>query len=361
MTHQRSLLGLLVPLVLSAWTSAAEVRDRQLASKAFRAAVAKALPSIVTIETYGGVRAPAAPRTPPRGPRRRRRRMAPVAKPGEGPTTGLIVSADGGILTSTFNFLRKPPIITVVLADGARHVARLLGRDDTRKLCLLKIDGVRGLPVAAHAPRAQLRVGQWAISVGYGYGGEQPAISTGILSALARISGKAVQTDANISPANYGGPLLDVDGRVIGVCVPLSPREQGTAGGAAWYDSGIGFAIPTAGLEPIVEQLRQGKVLRPGRLGIQPGRAAPKGGGVTVQSVQKGSGAEKAGIKPKDVIVALDGEPIPNLLKLRILLGQRLAGDEVTVKIRRGDKTLELRVVLSAGDPPAPQAPRRSG
>src|SRR5262249_28458348 len=159
------------------------------------------------------------------------------------------ISSDGYIVTSTFNFLRKPPVITVVLADGQRHVARLLGRDETRKLCLLKIDGVTNLAVPQIAPRAELRVGQWTIAIWLGLGGPQPEIWAGILSATSRISGKAVQSDANTSPANYGGPLVDLDGRVIGICVPLTPGAQQEAAGAQWYDSGIGFAVPLDGLD----------------------------------------------------------------------------------------------------------------
>ena len=341
--------GLAIGLLSAASARAGEMdlRSRQLAAKAFRAAVERVLPSMVTIETHGGVAKPT-PRPAPGPRRRRRRRIGPVAKPGEGPTTGLIVSPDGHILTSTFNFMHKPPVITVTLHDGSPYVARLLGRDDTRKLCLLKIDGVKGLPVPAQAPRGALKVGQWAISAGVGYGGGQPALSAGIVSALSRIFGKAVQTDANISPANYGGPLLDIEGRVIGICVPLSPREQGPAGGVAWYDSGIGFAIPLDGLGPILEQMKAGKIMQPGKLGILPAPQTPKGGGVEVRSVQKGSGAEKAGIQAKDIIVSVDGQPVADILALRKLLGQHIAGDTVSVKVRRGDDELALPVTLAA-------------
>jgi serine protease Do len=327
-----------------------DLQRRQLGAKAFRAAVARVEPSMVVIETYGGVAKPVIPSRPRRPRRGRRRRIRPVAKPGEGPTTGLIVSPDGIILTSTFNFLRQPPIITVVLADGSRHVAKLLGRDNTRKLCLLKIDGVTDLPVPARARREDLKAGQWAISAGFGYGGDEPALSAGIISAVSRIAGKAVQTDANISPANYGGPLLDIEGRVIGVCVPLSPREGGPAGGVAWYDSGIGFAIPLDGLDPILEQMKAGRTIEPGKLGVRPARQPAKGGGVTVRQVQKDSGAEKAGLQAKDVIVALDGQEIPDVLTLRRLLARHVAGDKVTVTVKRGDETLELEVELTAGE-----------
>jgi serine protease Do len=108
----------------------------------------------------------------------------------------------------------------------------------------LKIEGVRNLPVPVFADPAHLRIGQYAVAIGFGYGGDEPAISAGIVSALNRLAGRAVQTDAKLSPANYGGPLIDIEGRVIGINVPLSPKTDETLGGTEWYDSGIGFAVP---------------------------------------------------------------------------------------------------------------------
>src|SRR5204862_4223199 len=116
--------------------------------------------------------------------------------------------------------------------------AKLLGRDETRRLCLLKVDGVSDLAAPEFVPRSEVKVGQWAIAVGVGFGAKEPALSAGIISATSRISGKAVQTDANTSPANYGGPLIDLDGRVLGICVPLSADTKNAAAGAEWYDSG---------------------------------------------------------------------------------------------------------------------------
>src|SRR5438105_11549675 len=127
-----------------------------LAPKAFRAAAANVQPSIVKIEGFGGVAAGAD--------------GGGYQAPGDGPTTGLIISSDGYIVSSTFNFLRKPPVITVVLADGQRRVAQVLGRDDTRRICLLKVDGVSELPVPRVAARDQLKVGQWVVAIGVGFG-----------------------------------------------------------------------------------------------------------------------------------------------------------------------------------------------
>ena len=347
------LCAVLAPCGNRLW-AAEEPADPRLVSKAFRAATAKVLPSLVTIESYGGV-VPAPPAPKAKGAPAPRRRMGTISKPGEGPTTGVILTPDGFIITSTFNFLRQPPIITVVLHDGSRHVAKLCGRDETRGLCLLKIDGVKGLPVPAFAPRGELKVGQWVVSMGVGYGGEAPALSAGILSALERFSGKAVQTDANLSPANYGGPLVDVEGRVVGIAVPLAPGGGAAGEGVQWYDSGIGFAVPLSDAEPLLARLKAGEVIRPGRLGIQPQPGSAPGGGVIVQDVQKASAAQKAGIQPKDVILAIGDKPVRDLLALRVLLGRHVAGDTVSVKLKRGDKEQTVSVTLEAGDEQIPQ------
>lgn len=328
----------------------------RLAPRAFRAAVARVEPSLVTIETFGGVG--------PSSGRAQRGTMSGINRPGEGPTTGMVISPDGYIITSTFNFIRKPAIITVILSDGTRKVATLLGRDETRKLCVLKIDGVSGLPVFESAPRDELRVGQWAITVGVGFGDEEPAVSAGIISATNRVSKRAVQTDANISPANYGGPLLDVEGRVIGICVPLTPGSQDVGSGVEWYDSGIGFAVPLAGYEPILQRMKQGEVIEPGKMGITGKPADAKtGAGVVVDKVMPGSPAEKAGVKSGDRVVRADGDEVLDMKHLVTIVGRFIAGDEMTLELRRGEETVNVKVKLEAGleqgaaGEPAPKAP----
>ncbi|RIK78713.1 MAG: hypothetical protein DCC68_14670 [Planctomycetota bacterium] len=328
----------------------------RLAPKAFRAAVARVEPSLVTIETFGGVG--------PSSGRAQRGAMSGINRPGEGPTTGLIVSSDGYIITSTFNFIRKPAIVTVVLADGTRKVAELLGRDETRKLCLLKIEGVSNLPVCEYVPRENLRVGHWAVTVGVGYGDDNPAVSAGIVSATHRVSRRAVQTDANISPANYGGPLVDVEGRVIGICVPLTPGSQEVGSGVEWYDSGIGFAVPLAGYEKYLERMKQGDVIEPGKMGVTGKPADAKtGGGVVIDKVMPKSPAEKAGVKSGDRVVKADGDEVLDMPHLITIVGRYVAGEEISLELKRGDETVNLKVKLEAGldqgapGEPAPKAP----
>jgi serine protease Do len=304
--------------------------------------MAKVRSSIVRIEGFGGVANSTG---------------GGYAPPGEGATTGLIASADGLIVTSTFNFLHKPPVITVVRADGQRHVAQLLGRDETRKLCLLKVDGASGWPVPEFAPREKLKVGQWAVALGVGFGAAEPVLSAGIISATSRISGKAVQTDANTSPSNYGGPLVDLDGRVIGICVPLSPGSRAAAAGAQWYDSGIGFAIPLDGLEGVLARLKAGEQLQHAFLGV---RAKPYGDpptGAQIEAVVAGSPAAAAGLLAQDKIVSLGGTDVLDVPHLATLIGRYVAGDAVEVAVDRGDVVQTFNVKLATPPPPAPPMP----
>ena len=327
------------------------VRGTLLAPKAFRAAAAKVQPSMVRIEGFGGIAAGVD--------------GGGYQAPGAGPTTGVIISPDGYIVTSTFNFLRKPPIITVVMPDGRRHVATLLGRDETRKLCVLKVNGASNLPVPTFAPRGELKVGQWAVALGIGFGAADPALSAGIISATSRISGKAVQTDANLSPANYGGPLVDLDGRVIGICVPLSPQSPGQssaareAAGAEWYDSGIGFAVSLDGLDDELVALKEGKILERGFLGVQAAAEGDPPTGAVIKEVVPDSPAAKAGLQPKDKILAIGEVTILDVTHLAAVLAGYLAGDKLEISIEReGErKTVTAELMKAPVDLPKPPMP----
>jgi serine protease Do len=315
----------------------------RLAPKAFRAAAARVRSSVVTIETFGGV-------APGGG-------MHGVLRPGQGPTTGVIVSPDGYIITSTFHFARRPPVVTVVLENNSRHVARICGQDNTRKVCLLKIDVPQPLPAPEIAPRHELRVGQWAVAVGVGFGGNEPAISAGIISALGRISGRAVQTDAKTSPANYGGPLVDLEGRVMGICVPLHPQAKDVTSGAQWYDSGIGFAVPIDGLENVLAAMKEGKTLEPAFLGVQLNPDTEDTAGAVVAKVQPDSPAAKAKIKEGDRIVKVDGESVRDARHLKLLIDRHVAGDAVRLAIRRDEQQLSIDAKLAAPPPHPDPAP----
>lgn len=327
-------------------TSAIEAM--MLTSKAFRAASESAKPWLVTIESFGGVSAIAG-------------QIGGIRNQGEGNATGVMISEDGFVLTSTFSFLEQPPIITVITGDGERHVAKMMGRDNTRKLCLLKIENVQGMKVPELVDPAELKIGQWAISVGVGYGDSNPAISMGIISATNRVAGRAVQTDANISPANYGGPLLDIEGRLIGICVPMNPQSQAIGAGVEWYDSGIGFAVPLFGQEELLARLKNGEVISPAFLGVQTG-PNPEGKGLLVSQVVEDSAAKEAGIEENDVITEINGEEIKDITELRKILSRLEQGDEIEVTFFRlaedensNEEKVKKTITTKLGAPPQPK------
>lgn len=339
-----SVLSIVIVVTLAcALPSAADeasLEAMKVLPKVFRAAVDRIQPALVTIESFGGVRATQG-------------RIGGIRKQGEGNTTGVMISGDGLIITSTFNFVTRPPVITVVTSDGKQHVAELLGRDDTRKICLLKIAGADGLPKAEVADVEGVQVGQWALSLGVGYGDLSPAVSTGIISAKNRIGGRAIQTDANISPANYGGPLIDLDGRLIGICVPLNPQSQAIGAGVEWYDSGIGFAIPLSNAGDLIARLKDGERIEPAFLGVR-AVVDPGGSGVRVEETVQQSAAEEAGIQPGDVIVSLDGKPVDDPVVLGQMISRCESGQQIALQVRRSNVAKFLEMNVRLGSQPKP-------
>ena len=300
----------------------------QLEQRAMKAAVDRVAPSVVRIETFGGLES------------------VDGQLLGTGPTTGLIVSEDGHVISSAFNFVRQPASILVSLPGGERATAEIVARDHSRMLVLLKVHTEAKLAPAEAVPRSEMRVGQWTLAVGRTFAADQPNMSAGILSAVQRIWSKAIQTDANVSPSNYGGPLIDIQGRVLGVLVPLSPEEQQEMAGAEWYDSGIGFAIPLEDIYAQLDQLKQGEDLHQGLLGVSLDGKEVYTGAAVIAACHPRSPADKAGLRPQDKIVEVDGNPIERQAQLKHALGPKYAGDKVTLVVLRDSERLEKTVEL---------------
>ena len=152
-------------------------------------------------------------------------------------------------------------------------MAKVVANDHTRMLTLLKVDA-KDLPVPRPFPKDEVRVGQWSLALGRTLDpnpDHPPSVSAGIVSAPDRIWGKAIQTDAKVSPVNYGGPLVALDGRVFGRArAGVHRAGEGETAGVEWYDSGIGFAVPLEDVLAVVPRLKGGKDLRRGLLGITP-------------------------------------------------------------------------------------------
>lgn len=327
-----------------------ELRTQQV----FRAALARVAPSVVKIETIGGA-APVREEDGPMG-----MPVAPGFRQADGPTTGVICSPDGYIITSSFNFMRDPAVITVSLGDGRRFVARLVARDRATRLALLWIEAT-DLPAVEWLPADQVLPGQWSLAAGYGFGSGLPAVSVGVVSGLRRMNGLALQTDAKISPANYGGPLFDLEGRVMGVLVPMGPGDDELAG-VEWYDSGIGFAISSDVVLARAARLREGKDLARGLLGVVIEAidpvvgVVPEAEGLKIHGAPRGP-AEKAGLKADDLVTHIDGQPTRTLLALRRAIARKVAGDPVELTYRRGEITQTTVLTLARAEELAGESP----
>lgn len=332
MVNVRCWIPFCICLLCSGLVAGAEDLEA-LEEQAFQQAAALAAPCVVRIETIGGLQ-----------------QLAPGLS-ASAITSGVIVSPDGEIITSAFTFAAKPTSIVVTLADGRRFPARKVATDRQRMMTLLKIDA-QGLPVARPAPRSSFRVGQWALALGRTLDVENVSVSVGVVSALDRIWGKALQTDAKVSPVNYGGPLIDLEGRVLGILAPMSPQASNETAGVEWYDSGIGFAVPLVDLLERLDVLRRGEDLLPGLMGLTfRGRSAITGAPI-VDRVRLNSPAAAAGLKKDDRITAVEGTPVDTVMQVRHVLGRKYAGDSLELEVLRGEERLTFRLTLAAELPP---------
>jgi serine protease Do len=311
-------------------------------------AIAKAGPTIVRIETVGGVQPldQLLASGDNKNPNQFRDNPGSSFMVADGPTTGIIYSADGLILTSSFNFVRDPSITTVALPDGRQMTADIVARDRVRKLTLLKIDAT-DLPTPDWAPNEQIRPGQTAIALGMGFGGSKPMASVGIVSAVNRMMGNAIQTDAKLSPANYGGPLLDSSGYVLGICVPMAQRP-GELAGIEFYDAGVGFAVPGKRVHEIVADLKNGKSFHRGWLGMSVDPHVEKG--VAIKSSADPSPIREAGALPGDWIVRINNQPIKHFGQLVKALYMVPAGERVQVRLLRGAEHIDVELVLARSE-----------
>jgi serine protease Do len=327
-----------IACLMAAWAAAASAAD-DLAlreQQAFDAAAAAVAECVVQIHTAGG--------------------LAQVDNQAlaQGPTTGLIVSADGYIVSSAFNFAQQPSSILVRLPDGRQRPAELIGRDTGRMLVLLKVTVVERLPTPEPAPLDEVHVGDWAIAAGRTFDAERLNVSVGVVSALNRMHGRVLQTDASASAANYGGPLVDLRGRVLGVIVAMAPQAPGATetnelAGAEFYDSGIAFAAPLEHVLAVLDRWIEERDLQRGLLGVGMTDGNPHATPPTVTAVWPRSPAAEAGWKPGDVIVAVDGMAVASQTELRFHVAPRYAGDSLEVTIRRGegDETAKVDTTIT--------------
>ena len=287
------------------------------------------------------------------------------ATPTAGPSSGLVVGADGWILTTEFAVPSDIEEVVITLPpkkkttesskqSPKRLVGRVTGRDLNRRLVLLKCDPKEPLTEAEFVPRKNIHPGEWALAVGRVWDLYEPSVAIGIVSAVGRCWGLAIQTDAAISPVNYGGPLLNIKGKVFGIIAPLPAETAGMSTGTELYDSGVGFAIPMYDIIPLIPRLKKGETLKPGLLGIGYSTTDPINGRPIVEIVRTGSPAAKSGLKSGDLITQINGQSIQRIADVRHALTPKLAGDALEITVQRPEKKtpLSIRAVLTGKLPP---------
>ena len=272
------------------------------------------------------------------------------AAAGRGPASGFMIGK-GLVLTTSFAVPDDVDSAVIMLADGGRRAATVRARDASRGLVLLAADDLPDVPAAQAVARSELRPGQWAIAVGRAWDAARPSVAVGIISATDRVWGKAVQTDAGVSPMNYGGPLVDIAGRVIGILVPLPADTAGLNEGTELYDAGIGFAVPLEDLLAVLPRLERGESLAAGVLGIGYRSRDALNGEPVIASVRQGSPAATAGLRPGDRIVRIAERVVRRIADARHAIAPRYAGDTITVTVERGageePETIEARATLA--------------
>jgi serine protease Do len=350
----RSLITILSAacITASAHAASAPALADLRAERAVRdAALAAVAPAVVRIDTIGGI-------DPQAEPDNEEQERPAAVRLGDGPTTGVVWSADGYIVSSAFNFARAPSTIIVTLADGRQLVATLVGRDPLTRLALLRVPA-DDLQPPPRVGRAGLKLAESVGVAGFGHGTAAPAISWGIVSALHRINGLAFQLDAKTSPANYGGPVIDLEGRVLGICVPLA-KEADVLAGTEWYDSGIGFAIPSDFVTERVNLMQQRGDVERGYAGIIPRDAwrvfswEPEKTGFPEEGVPFAADpigpAADAGLTADDVLIGIDDQPVDTAIAVRRALARKPAGATVTLTVIRDEEAIvtELELVSRA-------------
>ncbi|WP_287426227.1 S1C family serine protease [Thermomicrobium sp.] len=270
--------------------------------------------------------------------------------PGAG--SGFLITPDGYVLTNS-HVVHRARQIAVSLADGREFAAQLVGEDPATDLAVVRVQA-NGLPIAEFGDSDRLQVGQLVIAIGNPLG-LQASVVTGVVSALGRslrgpdgrLIENVIQTDAPLNPGNSGGPLVDTRGKVVGVNTAIIAGAQG-----------LGFAIPASTAQWVVGQLvREGRVQRAwlgiiGELKSVPGRFVPEHGGtraagIAVREVIVGSPAERAGLRPGDVIVSLDGAPVRSPTDLQRLLGRAPVGSTIVLGVVRQGKLATVRAEMA--------------
>ena len=273
---------------------------------------------------------------------------------GVGAGSGVILSADGEVLTNAHVVQGASVVRVLVAGESEPRTASVVGADGSADLALLQLDGAGGLPTVELGDFFDVAVGDDVVAIGNALGLQGgPTVTRGIVSALDRsletaagqLSG-LIQTDASISSGNSGGPLVNVDGEVIGINTAVAATSRTTAA------ENIGFAIAVDRIVPVVEALRGGSSApsTTARLGVNGADATGTTRGAAVVAVAAGSAAEIAGVIVGDVIVQVGDNPVVDAASLAGAVRSYRPGERVEVVVVRDGRTRTLTAVLGAAD-----------
>jgi Do/DeqQ family serine protease len=275
--------------------------------------------------------------------------------------SGVIVSSKGYILTN-HHVVEAADEIEVALVDGKKLKARAVGSDPETDLAVLQVEGGT-VPAITFGDADALRVGDVVLAIGNPFGVGQ-TVTMGIVSALGRSQlgintfENFIQTDAAINPGNSGGALIDTAGNLVGINTAIFSPSGGSLG--------IGFAIPVSSAKQVMEQIiATGSVTR-GWIGVEAQEITPEiadsfrlssTNGVLIAGVLRGGPAEKAGLKPGDILVAIEGKPVKDPNSMLNLVAALVPGKTAALSFRRDNKDVEVQVAV--GKRPTQQRRRR--
>ena len=264
--------------------------------------------------------------------------------------SGVIVDAAQGYVLTNNHVIENAETIEVTTKDNRHFSAKLVGTDEDTDIAVLKIEGgnLKAVPLG---DSDRLQVGDFVVAIGNPFGLGQ-TVTSGIVSALGRSLGiegyeDFIQTDASINPGNSGGPLVDLRGRLVGINTAILAPGGGNVG--------IGFAVPINMARNAMEQIIRTGAVQRGRIGVTiqdltPELAASLGSrrseGAVISGIEPRSSAERAGLHPGDIIVALDGTPVHGASQLRNRLGFTPINNQIALTIERAgaDRKVQLRI-----------------
>ena len=271
--------------------------------------------------------------------------------------SGAIINAEKGYVLTNNHVIKDADKITVQLHDGREFKAKVIGADEMSDVALIQVEKPKNLTALKLADSDKLRVGDFTVAIGNPFGLGQ-TVTSGIVSALGRSMGSDsgtyenyIQTDAAVNRGNSGGPLINLNGELIGINTAILSPSGGNAG--------IAFAIPSNMANNLVQQIIEFGEVRRGMLGIKGGELnadlaqafdieAKKG--AFISEVMPGSAADKAGLKAGDVITAINGQTISSFAEMRAKIATSGAGKEIDLTYLRDGKSNNAKVTLQSDD-----------